>query len=52
MRLLIFIGMSVGGWVGWLIGERFGVMTAFVISTLGSVAGVVAGWRIARGIFS
>jgi hypothetical protein len=47
-RLLIFIGMVVGGWVGWSLGERFGIMTAFILSTLGSLGGMILGWRIGR----
>jgi len=48
MKLLIFIGVNVGGAVGWAIGEQFGFMTAFFISGLGSCAGVYAGWWVAR----
>ena len=51
-KLLIFIGITVGGWVGWWLGERFGIMAAFVLSTLGSLGGVVLGWRIGRRFFS
>lgn len=47
-RLLIFVGMVVGGWIGWRLGERFGIMAAFIISTLGSLGGVILGWRIGR----
>ena len=47
-RFLIFIGMTVGGWIGWLMGQRFGIMTAFVLSTLGSLGGVIVAWRINR----
>ena len=51
-KLLIFIGMTVGGWAGWALGERFGIMTAFILSTLGSLAGVILGWRIGRDYLS
>jgi hypothetical protein len=51
-RVVIFIGMTLGGWVGWWLGQRFGVMTAFILSTLGSLGGVIVGWRIARDYFS
>jgi hypothetical protein len=51
-KLLIFIGMTVGGWMGWWLGERFGIMTAFILSTLGSLGGVILGWRIGRSYFS
>jgi hypothetical protein len=47
-KLFIFIGMTVGGWVGWWLGDRFGIMTAFILSTLGSLGGVIIAWRIGR----
>jgi outer membrane lipoprotein SlyB len=49
-RLLIFIGMIVGGYVGWFAGDYMGLglMTTFLVSTLGSIAGVYVGWRIMR----
>jgi len=47
-RLCIFIGMTVLGWVGWWIGARFGFTAAFLMSGVGSMAGVYVGWRIHR----
>jgi hypothetical protein len=51
-KLLIFIGMTAGGWLGWWVGERFGIMTAFILSSLGSIGGVILGWRIGRNYLS
>jgi hypothetical protein len=49
MKLFIFIGVNVGGAIGWSLGEQFGgVMTAFFMSGLGSMVGVYAGWWAAR----
>ena len=45
-KLCIFIGMTVLGWLGWWLGARFGFMTGFVLSGIGSMAGVYVGWRI------
>jgi hypothetical protein len=47
-KLCIFIGMTVLGWIGWWIGDTIGIMTAFVLSTIGSLVGVYVGWRINR----
>lgn len=47
-KFFIFGGMTVGGWIGWALTERFGLMTAFLVSSLGSLAGVIVAWRIAR----
>ena len=48
MKLLIFVGINLGGCAGWELGERSGTMMAFVLSGAGSVLGVVAGWWMAR----
>jgi len=47
-KLCIFVGMTVFGWIGWWIGYRFGLMTGIVVSGIGSIVGVYAGWRINR----
>lgn len=36
------------GWVGWWIGERVGLMTALLLSTIGGLAGVFLGYRVYR----
>ncbi len=47
-RLLMFTGMTVGGYVGWWAGEYvgLGLMGAFLVSSLGSLAGIYVAWRI------
>ncbi len=49
-RLLIFIGMTLGGYIGWWAADYFGLglMTTFLVSTLGSAIGVYVAWRIMR----
>jgi hypothetical protein len=39
-KMLVMIGASVGGAIGWWIGARVGIMTAFVVSIFGTAAGV------------
>ncbi len=50
MKLLVSVGVTVGSYAGWNLGEGFGVLAAFVISGVGSVAGVYLGWRAARAL--
>jgi hypothetical protein len=50
-KLLIFVGMTAGGWIGWAIGERIGVMTALIVSTIFSGIGVYVGWRMGQAFF-
>ncbi len=45
--MLAFIGATVGGYAGWAIGARFGTMTAFILSIVGTGAGIYFGNRIA-----
>ncbi|NUO63050.1 MAG: hypothetical protein HOQ11_07575 [Gemmatimonadaceae bacterium] len=47
IKLLGFIGATVGGAIGWWLGEQIGgTMTAFVVSTIGTGAGIYYGRRI------
>lgn len=47
-RLLMFIGMTVGGYVGWWAGDYmgFGLMGTFLVSSVGSLIGVYVAWRV------
>jgi hypothetical protein len=47
MKFCIFIGINVGGAVGWSLGEPVGTMTAFFASGVGSLLGVYLGWKVA-----
>jgi uncharacterized membrane protein YeaQ/YmgE (transglycosylase-associated protein family) len=49
--ILYLVGATLGGWIGWAIGERFGFMTAFFVSLVGSALGVYAARRITRHYF-
>ena len=47
-KLMGFLGATIGGYVGWALGARFGVMTAFMLSMVGTGLGIYVGRRIAR----
>ncbi len=47
-RLLGFVGALAGGWLGWALGAHFGVLIAFLVSMVGTGAGMYAGARLAR----
>ena len=47
-RLLGLIGAAIGSTIGWWLGARIGIMTAFLISTLGTGFGLYYGTRLAR----
>jgi hypothetical protein len=39
-KFLALVGASLGGWAGWWAGEHFGIMTAFVLSMIGTGLGI------------
>jgi uncharacterized membrane protein YeaQ/YmgE (transglycosylase-associated protein family) len=47
-RMLGFIGMTVGGWVGWALGQPLSLYMAFMLSLIGSAAGLYYTRRWAR----
>ena len=47
-RMMYLLGATVGGWVGWVVVERFGFMTAFFGSIVGTALGVYAANRLTR----
>jgi hypothetical protein len=49
-KLLTFLGATVGGAIGWWLGARVGIMTAFIVSMLGTGVGIYAGRRVAEAI--
>ena len=44
-RILAFIGMTAGGWIGWEIGALVSTFTAFVVSVVGTGLGLYAARR-------
>ena len=38
--LLNLIGMSLGGWIGWALGAYVSLFTAFILSFVGTGAGL------------
>ncbi len=49
-KLCIFVGTLVGGWVFWYAGDWLGFefTGCFVLSCVGSIAGIFAGWKFAE----
>ncbi len=50
-KLCIFLGITIVGWIGWWLGSWVGEVTAYMLSGVGSMVGVYAGWRINRDYF-
>ncbi len=45
-KMFSFIGATIGSYAGWALGIRFGFMTAFAVSMVGTGIGMYAGRRI------
>lgn len=44
-KLILFISITIFGWAGWWVGAHIGVMTAYLMSVIGSLFGVYVGVR-------
>ncbi|MBK8006950.1 MAG: hypothetical protein IPK12_24630 [Gemmatimonadetes bacterium] len=47
-KLLGFVGATIGGYAGWALGARVGTMTAFMVSMVGTGAGIYYGRKLGR----
>lgn len=46
--ILNFAGMTVGGWIGWMIGAPVSLFTAFIVSIVGTGLGLYAAQRLTK----
>lgn len=45
MRKIVMIAsVTLFSWLGWMLGEELGMITAYMLSFVGSLVGVVTGW--------
>lgn len=47
-KLLVFLTTTIGGSIGWWLGAFIGTMTAFLLSVVGTAAGVYLARRLSR----
>ena len=47
-KLILLLCVIVLSGIGWTVGTRAGLATAWLLSSLGAVIGVYLGWRIGR----
>lgn len=50
-KLLVFFGMTAGGWIGWVLGSPMGMFAGFILSIIGTGAGLYFGRKIANEYF-
>lgn len=49
-RTLMLVVSTAGGYIGWWLGEDVGLMTAFSLSSVGTLLGLWGGYRLAQWI--
>jgi hypothetical protein len=47
-KVLVILSISIGGWIGWWLGNYIGFMTAYFLSVVGGAAGLYFGRKIMR----
>lgn len=47
-KLLVLIGTTIGSGIGWWLGDKFGLMTAFMLSIVGTGVGMYYGIKMAK----
>jgi hypothetical protein len=47
-KIVLLSSITIFSWGGWLLGEPFGMMTAYLLSFVGSLIGVYAGVKVNR----
>jgi putative Mn2+ efflux pump MntP len=47
-KIVLLTSITIFSWAGWMLGDRFGVMTAYMISFAGSLVGVYLGVKVNR----
>lgn len=47
-KLYSFVGATILGYVGWFIGAKVGMATAFILSMVGTGIGIYYGRKIAQ----
>jgi hypothetical protein len=47
-KVIGWLGATIGGYAGWYLGAPVGIMTAFMLSVVGSGAGFYLGRRFVR----
>jgi len=51
-KLIYFIGLTAGSWLGWGLAEKMGggLMTAYSVSVVGSIIGIFVAIKICRDL--
>ena len=49
-RLLDMVGLSIGGWLGWMAGAWVSIFTAFILSVVGTGLGLYLTRRLTRNL--
>lgn len=45
-KLFMLICITIFGWIGWWLGAKIGIMTGYIFSVIGAMAGVFVAARL------
>ena len=45
-KIILLTSITIFSWLGWMLGDRFGLMTAYLLSFAGSLVGVYVGVKV------
>jgi hypothetical protein len=49
-KLIVWVGATIGSGIGWWLGHPFGMMSAFMLSIVGTGVGIYAARRVAANV--
>lgn len=47
-KIILGLAVIILGGIGWTLGRHIGLVSAWVLSSLGAILGMYIGWRIGR----
>ena len=49
-KIILLTSITIFSWLGWAMGARFGLVSAYMLSFVGSLVGVYAGVKLNRNL--
>ncbi|MGB9429139.1 MAG: hypothetical protein WCC11_04580 [Gammaproteobacteria bacterium] len=50
-KIILLLAVVILCGMGWQLGKHFGLVSAWLLSSLGAVLGAYIGWRVGRAYF-
>jgi hypothetical protein len=50
LKIIPYLAASLAGWVGWVLGRKGGIFTAYVLSIVATAVGLYYGRRLVKRV--